>query len=1312
MADGNAVQAQDHRNIPNGSRPDKDPAADAAPRWQPDTDLRVALDACADLIAIKDPTGRYLYANPAMARALGHPAEAVIDKTDGDLLPPDQATQGTADDRQVLDSGLGLTRERPFGANPGLAWTSVRTDPIVVNGHGVAVIIVVRDISHRIETERRLRANSSLLDRFFSQGLVAVAYLDRALTILRVNEAFTRINGGHPEAFVGRPYGEAVPNSVLLGVLRQVLESGTPISERAHRVPSPEEPTHATTYWDYTVQPVRDVGGGVDGLILTLTNATDRVMTEEALRHSEEQYRLLAEQQMALIVKVDTKGRLLYVNPAYCEVFGKPAAELLGQTYMDWVHEDDRASTAAAIASLTHPPHTCRLEQRALTTGGWRWLAWQTTAVLDGTAEVQEVVGVGWDITAQRQAEERLATTIADLERAQRLAHIGSWRLDPATGIPDWSTEIFRIYDRDPGQGALYLVELEDYLEDPDRTAFRSAVEKAVHHGQPFEITLCLRLPNNRIKWIHVRGEPDPAPGPAGHVVRGIAQDITAHRKVEQALRQSEARYRLIAENVSDIIAVFGVDEGVFRYVSPSTRALLGRAPQDIIGTTPFDLACPDDIPAMRTALQDAMSRMETASVRHRLRHLDGQWVWLETHITAARDPDSGAFVEVIGLSRDISQQVHREEELQRSQQLCRGLFDDASAVMLLVDPNTGEILKANASATAFYGYDQATLQSLFIEDINTMPAEQLRDQRRRARMGNKTPFQFTHRVANGDLRYVEVYASPLDLDGRTMLFSIIHDVTDRQQMETALRISEREKSLILSSVSDLVLFFCSPDLTIRWCNQAAAQALETDAAALIGTRCHEVWKGRTCPFSDCPVLRCFDSGTPTEAEQVTPDDRIWTIHTYPTFNEQGDLCGVVEVARDITEQRATAAALSRSLANFHTFFDSSRDYLTVLDSTGHILAVNRAVEERMGWPADILIGQHVTILHPEEMRDQAMGQCQVVLSDDTKICTLPFVTRDGRHVPVETTVVHGTWNDQPAVIGTSRDISDLALSQQLFETAFRDNATLMLLTDPDSGRVIDVNTAFLTTFGWRVGDVIGKTTLDIGLMENMDSRQSLIETLMQARPGTWVEWESHARDGRIVIGEVASRIICNGSQTYLLTMINDVTQQRALMKELEHKATHDPLTGIFNRQEADRVLDQEMRRADRMKTPLSIILADLDRFKTVNDTLGHLGGDKVLCEVVNRILHRIRETDLLARWGGEEFLIILPGTDEQGARRLAETLRRAVADTPLRNAGSITLSQGVAIYLPGESRTDWIARADAALYAAKATGRNRVCCD
>lgn len=170
--------------------------------------------------------------------------------------------------------------------------------------------------------------------------------------------------------------------------------------------------------------------------------------------------------------------------------------------------------------------------------------------------------------------------------------------------------------------------------------------------------------------------------------------------------------------------------------------------------------------------------------------------------------------------------------------------------------------------------------------------------------------------------------------------------------------------------------------------------------------------------------------------------------------------------------------------------------------------------------------------------------------------------------------------------------------------------------------------------------------------------------------------------------------------------------QQKALLEannQLEALATHDPLTGVKNRRAFNEKLAEEWSRATRYGTPLSLVLMDVDKFKSYNDTFGHPAGDEVLKKVARTLMAAVRTTDFFARYGGEEFVLILPNTDADGAMILAERLRQKIEGAAWKER-PVTASMGIASITPDiKNPPDLTQAADNALYASKENGRNRV---
>jgi diguanylate cyclase (GGDEF)-like protein/hemerythrin-like metal-binding protein len=168
----------------------------------------------------------------------------------------------------------------------------------------------------------------------------------------------------------------------------------------------------------------------------------------------------------------------------------------------------------------------------------------------------------------------------------------------------------------------------------------------------------------------------------------------------------------------------------------------------------------------------------------------------------------------------------------------------------------------------------------------------------------------------------------------------------------------------------------------------------------------------------------------------------------------------------------------------------------------------------------------------------------------------------------------------------------------------------------------------------------------------------------------------------------------------------------RSRVSELELLATTDHMTGAWNRAHFERLVEVELARSLECHCPVSLVLLDIDHFKQVNDTYGHSVGDAVLRELVQAVQTRLRPSDILFRWGGEEFAVLVCAAGYRGAERLARDLCAALASRPFPGAGKLTVSVGVAEHCGAEDHESWFGRLDEALYEAKRTGRNRVVVD
>jgi len=177
----------------------------------------------------------------------------------------------------------------------------------------------------------------------------------------------------------------------------------------------------------------------------------------------------------------------------------------------------------------------------------------------------------------------------------------------------------------------------------------------------------------------------------------------------------------------------------------------------------------------------------------------------------------------------------------------------------------------------------------------------------------------------------------------------------------------------------------------------------------------------------------------------------------------------------------------------------------------------------------------------------------------------------------------------------------------------------------------------------------------------------------------------------------------------YLVTL-TDITKLKERELQISNKAFYDGLTGVYNRNKFDELIDKELKRDKRYKNKLSVAIVDIDHFKSFNDTYGHLIGDEVLIMIANYLNTNVRDTDVFARWGGEEFVILFPETTKENAKIVCEKLRLGISELEHSIAGSVTASFGITQYQDEDILSTLFKRSDDALYEAKKKGRNTVC--
>jgi len=267
-----------------------------------------------------------------------------------------------------------------------------------------------------------------------------------------------------------------------------------------------------------------------------------------------------------------------------------------------------------------------------------------------------------------------------------------------------------------------------------------------------------------------------------------------------------------------------------------------------------------------------------------------------------------------------------------------------------------------------------------------------------------------------------------------------------------------------------------------------------------------------------------------------------------------------------------------------------------------------------------------------------------------------------------------------------------------------------VLITDPE-GTITYVNAAFEELMGYSRSEVLGENPRRFKSGRQDDAFYQGMWRALERGESFRGEFLNRRRDGSLIHLEqtITPVLDDHGKISHYVALGKDVTDRVRMEDEIRRVAHTDWLTGVANRLSLGNTLEAEIERSQRYGRPLSLIMFDLDHFKAVNDQYGHEAGDEVLKALAQTVSAELRDADTLGRWGGEEFIIVVPETRLVGATALAEKLRQAVSTMSVPGVPCVTASFGVAELASGDSAKLLARRADEAMYQAKQAGRDRV---
>jgi len=663
------------------------------------------------------------------------------------------------------------------------------------------------------------------------------------------------------------------------------------------------------------------------------------------------------------------------------------------------------------------------------------------------------------------------------------------------------------------------------------------------------------------------------------------------------------------------------------------------------------------------------------------------------------------------------------QKALRDSEEKFRAMSASAQDAIILMD-GRGRISFWNAAAEKIFGFTESEIVGC---ELHTHLAPEQYHAAFRAsfdkfcRSGQGAvigrTLELVAKRKSGEEFPVEISLSAVRLEDSWNSIGIVRDITARKQTEQELHAREQEFRALAEN---------SPDEIIRYDRQCRRIYLNPAFEHSAGRPASELLGKTPTQTSPAPSIAAYELALKSVFEQGAPDEmelqwdfgpaqkRICNyVRLVPEFDDQGRVATVLAIARDIT-------ALKEGERQLRTLVENLPDMIVRFDRHVRFTYASPSVGRNFGLAPESIIGKLASQVFPREPGQETNLSAlveQVFERGTANGCevswTIPELgtrTFDVRHVPEM-----GEDSRVMSVLGIARDVTENKRYEEKLRQAQRafDHTTEGIMITDAQGRIVAVNRAFSTITGYSEADVLGNNAkiLASGKQDQL-FYSNLWASLKQT--GVWVgEIWNRRKNGEIYPEWLTISAVEDGEGkvTHYVGVFSDITSVKRSQEALDFLAHHDSLTELPNRLLCKSRLEHALHHAKRDGSQLAVLFVDLDRFKGVNDSLGHPVGDELLRTIARRMYERLRSEDTLARMGGDEFVVLLEQeVSPRSVAQVAGKLRDLFVE-PLTLGGHelyITASIGISLYpTDGEDADTLLRNADLAMYQAKNQGRN-----
>ncbi len=648
------------------------------------------------------------------------------------------------------------------------------------------------------------------------------------------------------------------------------------------------------------------------------------------------------------------------------------------------------------------------------------------------------------------------------------------------------------------------------------------------------------------------------------------------------------------------------------------------------------------------------------------------------------------------------------------------GVLDHIADGVYLVDGPTGIILDANDRGCRLLGYTLGEVRDLFIWQVSAaFGGEDDWLAWRQAMAGGLCLLETTHRCKNGDLIPVEVRAYEVPGQDQPCYVGIARDLSEVRRAEQALHdIALLHKDVIDNAVDG----FFTIDINRRFVE------VNDTLCRLFGYR-REEFIGKTpldfiTDESRDELLAQMGRIEATEHRRYQLTARRKNGTTFPILlnntthrDDSGQTVGSFGFITDLTTVVEAERAVAESERELQRILDNMQDTYYRTDKEGRLVRLSRSCEQLLGWPPERMLGRKLADLYvnPGD-REAFLGALD---RSGGRISGYEGVLRhrDGREVWVLTNAqwMRDADGQVVGVEGTTRDNTDRRRAEEKLRLAaqvFENSGEAIMITDHDN-RIVSVNRAFTEMTGYAQVDVLGQPPSMLASdRHDPDFYQRMWRSLLENGHWRGEIWNRRS-NGEIYPNWLGISTLKDGGGrvSHYVAIFADISERKAAEARIEHLAHHDPLTNLPNRVLLKDRLERAIAHCQRASGAVALLFVDLDRFKAVNDSLGHPVGDLLLQDAARRLQQCVRQMDTVSRQGGDEFLVVLTDLQEHDVvTRVAEAILASLAQPFMLDGHEVAISCSVGIAVFPEDGGDFdrlLKKADIAMYHAKEAGRN-----